>query len=587
MAFTIGDHDFLYDDQPYQVLSGALHYFRVHPDQWADRIHKARLMGLNTIETYVPWNLHAPARSEFRTDGPLDLGRFLDLISAEGMNAIVRPGPYICAEWTNGGLPMWLFADGRAGVRLDEPIYMAAIEDYYRHLAPILSSRQVDSGGPIILVQVENEYGAFGTDKDYLRQLVKLNRSIGITVPLTTVDQPTDEMLTNGTIPELLATGSFGGNVTERLRTLRRHQPTGPMMCSEFWDGWFDSWGGHHHRTSAGQAASDLDELLSAGASVNIYMFHGGTNFGFTNGANDKGVYQPIVTSYDYDAPLDESGNPTEKFWAFREVIARHAPVPDEIPTSAKPSPTFSVDADSMLPLWDALDVLGTWQYFDRLPTTEDVESYEGFTLYRTQVDGGLAPVFTVSEVRDRVQAFIDCQPVGVLSREHGDRTLPLPVGVSGILDLLVEDQGRVSYGPRIGESKGLIAPATLGGTEITHWAVLPLALRDIDPVSTRLDAQGMAERGAIAGPAFLRARFDILEISDLHLDLTGWGKGSVWLNGFNLGRYWARGPQHTMYVPAPLLRTRGNELIVFETRGTTTTTLNFVAQMDLGHEES
>ena len=355
MQFAIGDTDFLLDGEPFRILSGALHYFRVHPAQWADRIRKARQMGLNTIETYVAWNAHAPTPTSFRLDDGLDLGRFLDLVAAEGMYAIVRPGPYICAEWTNGGLPGWLLADAGAGVRSNDPAFLTAVAGYLAALAPVLVPRQADQGGPVILVQAENEYGAYGSDKDYLRAIVKHLRGIGITVPLISVDQPMGSMLADGSLPELHATASFGSHATERLAALRRHQRTGPLMCAEFWDGWFDSWGGHHHVTSPAETAGELDALLRAGASVNIYMFHGGSNFGLTSGANDKGTYTPIVTSYDYDAPLDEAGNPTAKYWAFREVIAKYAPVPDSRPVPAPPRPAFTAPVSQTLPLWAAL----------------------------------------------------------------------------------------------------------------------------------------------------------------------------------------------------------------------------------------
>lgn len=337
--FAIGETDFLLDEQPWRILSGSLHYFRIHPDQWADRIAKARGMGLNTIETYVAWNAHSPRPGVFETEAGLDLGRFLDLVAEQGMNAIVRPGPYICAEWDNGGLPAWLFQRPGTGIRSSEPTYLAAVTEYYQQLAPILVPRQIDRGGPIILMQVENEYGAYGDDKAYLKALAELNREIGVTVPLITVDQPTHTMLENGSLPELHLTGSFGSRVPERLETLRKHQQTGPLMCSEFWNGWFDSWGLHHHTTPVAEIAHSLDELLARGGSVNIYMLQGGTNFGFTNGANHKGTYAPIVTSYDYDAPLDEAGNPTEKYWAMRDVISKYAPVGEPPNAEAAPAP--------------------------------------------------------------------------------------------------------------------------------------------------------------------------------------------------------------------------------------------------------
>ncbi|MBR7832546.1 beta-galactosidase [Actinospica durhamensis] len=597
LRFAIGDDDFLLDGEPFRILSGALHYFRVHPDQWADRIVKAREMGLNTIETYVAWNAHSPRPDAFETEGRLDLGRFLDTVAAHGMYAIVRPGPYICAEWDNGGLPAWLFERSGTGIRDSEPTYLAAVEDYYGHLAPILAPRQIDRGGPIILMQVENEYGAYGQDKEYLRKLTELNRRIGITVPLITVDQPIDEMLELGSLPELHKTGSFGSRVGERLDILRRYQPTGPLMCSEFWIGWFDSWGGHHHTTSADEAARNLEELLARGASVNIYMFHGGTNFGFTNGANDKGVYAPIVTGYDYDAPLDEAGNPTDKYWALRDVLAKYAGLdsaggPDEAPGPRRAEPP-AVGFDATVPLWQVLDVLGTPSVHEQPPTADELGHYRGFMLYRTEIAYRGAAILRFEEVRDRAQVFLDRGAVGVLARDHHDRVLALPAGdgASRVLEVLVEDQGRVDYGRRIGEPKGLIGPATLGGAPLAGWRVQPLELDDIEPVAAALREAATGLEGEapelVVGPAFARAVFDLEETAaDLFLDTSQWGKGVAWLNGFCLGRYWSRGPQRTLYVPGPLLREQGNELIVLELHAAADAQVRFTTSLSLGHTE-
>lgn len=593
-TFAIGAEDFTLDGKPFRILSGALHYFRVHPDLWADRIRKAKQMGLNTIETYVPWNAHARTRDEFDLSGRLDLGRFLDLVAAEGMYAIVRPGPYICAEWDNGGLPAWLFDDAEVGVRRDEPRYLAAVTTYMQQLAPVVAPRQIDQGGPVVLIQIENEYGAYGSDKVYLQKLVDLNRAVGFTVPFTTVDQPTAQMLENGSLPELHRTGSFGSRASERLATLREHQPIGPLMCSEFWVGWFDHWGAHHHTTSVQQAAADLDELLSAGASVNIYMVHGGTNFGFTNGANDKGVFQPTVTSYDYDAPLDEAGNPTAKFWAFREVLARYNPdLVDETPVAASPSPVFSVPLSGALALADVGEQLGEWSAFDELPTMDAIGRYDGFALYSTQIAVEGAAVLSFDEVRDRALVTLDGVALGVLARDHHDRSIVLPDNARGTLELLVEDQGRVNYGPRIGEKKGLIGPACINGVPVTGWRVLGLGLADIRPVSASLDAHSSDDSRMLGGPAFARARFDVPGVAatpagvlpDLFLDTKHWGKGVVWINGFCLGRYWSRGPQRTLYIPGPLLRESGNELIVFETLAARAEA-RFLPALDLGHTD-
>jgi beta-galactosidase len=580
--FTIGEHDFLLDGRPVQLVSGALHYFRVHQDQWADRIDKARRMGLNTIETYVAWNAHAPAPDEFDLSGRLDLGRFLRLVGEAGMHAIVRPGPYICAEWDNGGLPAWLFRDPAVGIRRHEPRYLEAVRHYLDTVLGIVAEHQVDRGGPVVLVQVENEYGAYGSDKEYLATLVEYTRAAGITVPLTTVDQPIDHMLTAGCIEGVHRTASFGSRSRERLATLRAHQPTGPLMCAEFWDGWFDHWGTHHHTTPVAEAAADLDALLAAGASVNLYMFHGGTNFGLTNGANDKGVYRPLVTSYDYDAPLDEAGHPTAKYHAFREVIARYREVPGPVPPPAPPAPELTAPLRDPVHLLDSPQRWGTWRHHDQLPTFDQLDPSPRMALLRTELrGGGGAGVLVFGEVRDRAAVFLDGQPVGVLLREHQEHALGLPRTV-GELTVLVEDLGRVNYGPRIGEPKGIIGGATLDGTALTDWDVLPVELA----AAPRLDATGTTVTGPIAGPVFLRTEFDLEQATDLHLDTHGWGRGMVWLNGFALGRYWQRGPQRTLYVPGPVLRAGTNELVVLETQVMTEPTARFVAAPLLGPTE-
>ncbi|MBO3103941.1 glycoside hydrolase family 35 protein [Cellulomonas fengjieae] len=585
--FEIGAEDFLLDGQPVRILSGALHYFRIHPDQWRDRITRARELGLNTIETYIPWNAHSPARGEFRTDGILDLGRFLDEVAAQGMQAIVRPGPYICAEWTGGGLPGWLFTAG-AGVRRHEPTYLAAIAEYYEAVARIVVPRQVDRGGPVVLVQVENEYGAYGDDKEYLRALVELLRGSGITTPLTTIDQPEPWMLENGSLPDLHKTGSFGSRVTDRLATLRAHQSTGPLMCAEFWDGWFDSWGLHHHTTDPAASARELDHLLAEGASVNLYMLCGGTNFGFTNGANDKGTYVPIVTSYDYDAPLDEAGRPTAKYWAFREVLSRYTDVPESTAPAHTPAPAFSVPLTTVAPLWDVLDLLGPEHLHDHLPTVDELGRFDGFALYRA-LDDVPAGVLDLAEVRDRAQVFVDREPVAVLGRDLGEHRAVVPRG--GRLQVLVEDQGRVNYGPRIGEPKGLIGPARLdaaagAGVDLDRWAVQPLDLDDVTALTARVRDAAPVDGRLVAGPSFAHATFDTPDPdSDHFLDTTGWGKGVVWVNGFCLGRHWSRAPQRTLFVPAPILRAEGNDILVL-VLDTAAPHVAFVEDLALGHTE-
>ncbi|SDD58228.1 glycoside hydrolase family 35 protein [Auraticoccus monumenti] len=578
--FRIGPTDFLLDGEPHRVLAGALHYFRVHPGQWADRIEKARLMGLNTIETYVAWNEHAPQPGVFRTEGRHDLVRFLELVHEAGMHAIVRPGPYICAEWDNGGLPGWLFEDPDIGLRRSEPRYLAAVRGYLDALLPLIVPLQIDRGGPVVLVQVENEYGAYGSDRAYLEALVEQLRACGITVPLTTVDQPTDEMLAAGTLPGLLTTGSFGSRAQERLEVLRRHQPTGPLMCSEFWDGWFDHWGEHHHTTSVEAAAAELDALLAAGASVNIYMFHGGTNFGFTNGANHKGIYRSHVTSYDYDAPLDETGAPTAKYAAFKEVLARYTDVPAEDPAPRPPAPALEVPFRRQVLLALVQDRLGPAQVSERPPTMDQLGRYRGFCLYAADL-AGRGGVLALDGVRDRAVVSVDGVTVGTLERDRHDRALVLPPGQR--LELLVEDRGRVNYGPRLGEAKGLVGEVTLDGRPLRGWTVRPL---DLDSVGPQLLTDAVPVQGPVAGPAFLYAEVELDQPTDLFLATHRWGKGVVWVNGFNLGRYWSRGPQHTLFVPAQQLRSGTNDLVVLELHAVADPTCRFLDGPDLGHLE-
>lgn len=578
-TFTIGDDDFLLDGEPYRILSGALHYFRIHPEHWADRIRTARLMGLNTIETYVAWNAHEPVRGAWDASGWNDLGRFLDLVASEGMHAIVRPGPYICAEWHNGGLPVWLTSMPGIGLRRSEPQYVEAVSDYLRRVYEIVVPRQIDRGGNVILVQIENEYGAYGDDRAYLQTLTDLTRACGVTVPLTTVDQPEPQMLQDGSFPGLHLTGSFGSRAAERLDTLRQHQPTGPLMCAEFWNGWFDWWGGMHHTTSAEASAAELDTLLAAGASVNLYMVHGGTNFGATNGANDKGRYAPIVTSYDYDAPIDEAGRATAKFHAFRAVIAKYAPVPDELPTEPLDAPAFEV----------ALQTTGDWLPAATGDETPDPASFEQVgqlgPLVRYDVvlpplafEGRDAALLSFAEVRDLAWVAVDGVAVGRLSRALHERALTIPRGER--LTVLVEDQGRVNYASRLGEAKGLIGRAQLAGEPLEGWTSTPVDLESvIAAVAASAPAVGIGRTGR-------RGVFALDVAADLFLDTRQWGKGFAWVNGFFLGRYWSAGPQHTLFVPGPATRAGRNEIVVLELEHAAAPAARFVARPVLGHEE-
>ena len=572
---------FLLDGQPFRLLSGGLHYFRVHPEQWADRLRKARLMGLNTVETYVPWNLHQPRPDRFVMDGGLDLPRFVELAAAEGLHVLLRPGPYICAEWEGGGLPSWLLAEPDIRLRTRDPRFLAAVDDYFERLLTPLLPHLAPRGGPVLAVQVENEYGAFGDDTAYMEHIAGSLRRCGVDVPLFTCDQPVD--LERGALPGVLATANFGSRSAEHLAELRAKRPEGPLMTSEFWIGWFDRWGARHVVRDPDEAARELDELLATGASVNFYMFHGGTNFGFTNGANDKHTYRPTVTSYDYDSPLDEAGDPTAKYTAFREVIAKYAPVPDE-PVPA-PGPKLAVPAVRLTEsaaLLDHAAGLAPGTESLRPLTMEELEQDFGFVLYETALPVVGPTLLEVEHVRDRAQVFVDGQPVGVLERENHEHALAFHAPRAGAtLRILVENQGRVNYGQGIHDRKGLLGKVLLDGSESVGWTSRPLPLTALDGIPFATTARSPL------GPAFHRGTFEVAGPADTFLHLDGWTKGNAWVNGFPLGRYWSRGPQQSLYVPAPVLRAGTNEVVVLELHAAhRALTVDFREAADLGPTE-
>ncbi|GGW95933.1 beta-galactosidase [Streptomyces chartreusis] len=583
-ALTTSADGFLLRGEPFRIVSGAMHYFRVHPDQWADRLRKARLMGLNSVETYVPWNLHQPdPAGPIVLDGFLDLPRYLSLARAEGLHVLLRPGPFICAEWDDGGLPAWLIADPDIKLRTGDPRFTGAFDRYLDELLPPLLPFMAAAGGPVIAVQVENEYGAYGDATAYLKHLESAFRSRGVEELLFTCDQADPEHLAAGGLPGVLATATFGSRVDRNLAELRRHQPEGPLMCAEFWIGWFDHWGGPHHVRDAADAAADLDRLLSAGASVNIYMFHGGTNFGFTNGANHKHAYQPTVTSYDYDAALTECGDPGPKYHAFREVIARHLPVPDEpAPAPSRKLPPTAVELDRRAPLLTRTKALAEPVRTEDPATMNVLGLDTGYALYRTTFGtAGDGLLHFTGGVGDRAQVFVDGAPVGVLERERHDETLPVRVPHPGAtLEVLVENMGGVNYGPRIGAPKGLLGPVTFDGRPLHGWDCHPLPLDDLTGLPF-----APAEAATAVEPAFHQGTFEVDVPADSFLALPGWTKGQAWINGFHLGRYWNRGPQHTLYVPAPILRPGTNELILLELHATTSTRARLTDTADLGPE--
>jgi beta-galactosidase len=576
-VFEISPEGFLLDGRPLRLLSGALHYFRTLPEQWPHRLRMLRALGLNTVETYVPWNLHEPRPGTYDFEGIADLGAFLRAAKGAGLHAIVRPSPYICAEWENGGLPWWLMTDRNLRPRTGDPAYLAHVERWYDRLVPLIAEHQVTRGGNVLMVQIENEYGSYGTDTGYLEHLARALRDRGIDVPLFTSDGPEDFFLTGGGVPGRLATVNFGSRAEEAFATLRRFRPDDPPMCMEFWCGWFDHWGEKHVVRDPEDAADTLRRILAAGASVNLYMAHGGTNFGTWAGANTKDPatgshYQPTVTSYDYDAPIDERGAPTPKFWAFREVLAEYGEVPPPEPEPLPPLlPPGRIRLTETVMLADALPALsGDPIRSPAPPSFEDLGLAHGLVRYTTTVPGPRAAYpLTVRGLADRAHVSVDGEPIAVLERdaEGEPPRFAVPDAAGARLELLVESMGRVNYGSRVGEDRKGVRDV-LHTQQLLHgWTAEPVPLGHGTPDRVPWAAPGPGT-GRTGGQAFHRGHWDVDGQGDAYLALPGWGKGYVWVNGFCLGRYWERGPQETLYLPWPLLHPGRNEIVVLELDG-------------------
>ena len=572
---------FYLDGSPFQIISGAIHYFRVIPSCWRDRLEKLKAMGCNTVETYIPWNLHEPEKGVFCFDGMADVERFIRLAQELGLYVILRPSPYICAEWELGGLPAWLLAEEDMRFRVSCPAFQNHVEAYYRVLMPKLTPLQADRGGPVILMQLENEYGSYGNDRTYLRWLRDLMRAEGVTVPLATSDGPVPESLEGGTVEDVLPTVNFGSQAERHFQVLSQCRPGGPLMCMEFWIGWFDYWGSGRHATgSLEEAAENLDKILSMGH-VNLYMFQGGTNFGFMNGANYADCLTPDVTSYDYDAVLTEDGLLTEKYQRFREIIGKYREIPEVTLSPAVPRMACGrVAVSEKVSLFSVLEDLSAPVPGVSPRSMERLGQNYGYILYRTSLGTEeRLQRLRLWKANDRAQVFVDGVPAATLyDRELlEERELDISFSKGASMDILVENMGRVNYGPRLEDQrKGIDGGVTVNGHWHSHWLHYPLPLDNLD----RLDFTKEYREGL---PGFYRFVFQVEEPGDTFLDFSGWGKGCAFLNGFHLGRFWELGPQRRLYIPAPLLKAGGNELILFETEGKTGDAVCLCGEPDLG----
>ncbi|XP_027797874.1 beta-galactosidase-1-like protein [Marmota flaviventris] len=559
---------FLLDGTPFRYVSGSLHYFRVPRILWADRLFKMRLSGLNAVQFYVPWNFHEPEPGVYNFNGSRDLFTFLNEAAIANLLVILRPGPYICAEWEMGGLPSWLLRNPKINLRTSDPDFLAAVDSWFKVLLPKIYPFLYHNGGNIISIQVENEYGSYwACDFNYMRHLAGLFRALlGDKILLFTTDGP--DGLKCGTLKGLFATIDFGpaDNMTKIFALLQKYEPNGPLVNSEYYTGWLDYWGQNHSTRSIEPIAKGLENMLKLGASVNMYMFHGGTNFGYWNGADEKGRFLPITTSYDYDAPISEAGDTTPKLFALRNVIGKF----QEVPLGPLPPPSHKMMLGPLTMHLDG-DLLGFLDFLcpqgpihSVMPLTfEAVKQDHGYMLYRTYLSYSIfepTPLWVPNNgVHDRAYVMLDGVIQGVLER-NTDNKLYLMGKVGTKLDILLENMGRLSFGSNHSDFKGLLEPPILGQTILTQWMIFPLKVDHFVKWWYTFKLPKRPQPKDPSGPTFYSTMFPILgSAGDTFLYLPGWTKGQVWINGFNLGRYWTKlGPQHTLYVPRPLLLPRG-----------------------------
>lgn len=578
-TFEIKD-EFYLNGEKIKIISGGVHYFRIVPEYWRDRLEKLKAMGCNTVETYVPWNMHEPKKGVFHFEGMYNLKEFILLAQELGLYIIVRPSPYICAEWEFGGLPAWLLAEDGMRLRGNYEPYLNHIRDYYKKLFTILSPLQITHGGPIIMFQIENEYGYYGDDTSYLVALKDMMVENGVNVPFVTSDGPFGDAMACGVVDGVLTTGNFGSKALERFEIVKKYNNGGPLMCMEFWVGWFDSWGVENHQTSnLEENIKDLNDILSVG-NVNIYMFIGGTNFGFTSGANYYEKLTPDVTSYDYDAVLTEDGRITKKYEEFKKVISKYTNIPEvTLSTEIKRAAFGELKVKEKVGLFEALQDISEGVSSTYTIPMEKLGQNYGYILYTSKIKKSeRVEKICLLDANDRANIFISENPVLTLyDRELLEEKEVAWDTKDSTIEILMENMGRVNFGPKIEKQrKGIETGVQMNGHHHFDWVQYPLPLDNLE----KLDFSRGYKEGR---PAFYRFEFEVKECADTFLDFTGWGKGCAFINNFNLGRFWEIGPQNRLYIPGPLLKVGRNEIILFETDGVVTDSITLYDQPDLG----
>ena len=568
--FTIGKSTFLLNGKPFTVKAAELHYTRIPAPYWEHRIEMCKALGMNTICLYVFWNIHEQTEGQFDFTGQNDIAAFCRLAQKHGMYVIVRPGPYVCAEWEMGGLPWWLLKKKDIVLRTLDPYFMERTAIFMKEVGKQLAPLQITRGGNIIMVQVENEYGAYAVDKPYVSAIRDIVKSAGFTeVPLFQCDW-SSTFDRNG-LDDLLWTINFGtgANIEQQFKRLREARPETPLMCSEFWSGWFDHWGRKHETRPAKSMVQGIKDMLDRNISFSLYMAHGGTTFGHWGGANNPS-YSAMCSSYDYDAPISEPGWTTDKYFQLRDLLKNYLPAGEQLPEIPEAFPVIEipeVEFTQVAPL------------FSNLPEAKesmDIQPMEAFDqgwgtiLYRTTLQEPVenGTTMKITEVHDWAQVFADGKLLARLDRRRGEFALQLPVLKKGTrIDILVEAKGRVNFDESIHDRKGITEKVELvrgkQSAELKNWTVYSFPV-DYSFVQDKRYKNGTAQ----TMPAYYRTTFRLDKVGDTFLDMSTWGKGMVWVNGLAIGRFWEIGPQQTLFMPGCWLKEGENEIIVLDLKG-------------------
>lgn len=580
--FSIGKNHFLLNNNPTVIKAAELHYTRIPRDYWAHRIAMCKALGMNTICIYIFWNIHEQQEGVFNFSGQNDIAAFCKEAQKQDMNVIVRPGPYVCAEWEMGGLPWWLLKKEDIALRSLDPYYMQRVKIFMNEVGKQLAPLQINNGGNIIMVQVENEFSSYGTDKPYISAIRDIVKEAGFTdVPLFQCDWSSN--FTNNALDDLLWTVNFGtgANIDKQFEKLRMLRPESPLMCSEFWSGWFDHWGRKHETRPAADMVNGIKEMLDRNISFSLYMTHGGTTFGHWGGANNP-AYSAMCSSYDYDAPISEAGWTTDKYHLLRNLLQQYLPEGEKLTEVPNPLPVIDVPE---FELQEVAPLFGNLPKAIKSVDIKPMETYNqgwGSILYRTTLPNNVAAgtLLKITEVHDWAQLFADGKLIARLDRRKGEFETSLPALKKGTqLDILVEAMGRVNFDKSIHDRKGITEEVSLisptgDATSLKNWLVYNL------PVDYKFAAKKKYIKGGKQDkPAYYRGTFNLSELGDTFIDMSTWGKGMVWVNGHALGRFWEIGPQQTLFMPGCWLKKGKNEIIILDLKGPEKATVKGIKQ--------